>query len=81
MKKQRHFLMLLTLGAWAGAMTARAAVSVENSRMFYEALKAHQVPAELLEFPQGNHGYSGQEWDAWQKRCVEWLREMFKLKG
>ena len=61
-----------------------AVVSVENSRMFYAALKAHQVPAELLEFPQGNHGYNGykgQEWDAWQKRCVEWLRETFKVKG
>lgn len=60
-----------------------AAVSVENSRMFYEALKAHQVPTELLEFPQGNHGYNGYkgpEWDAWQKRCVEWLTETFKLQ-
>ena len=55
-----------------------AVVSVENSRMFYEALKAHGVKAELLEFPEGNHGYNGykgKEWDAWQKRCVEWLAE------
>jgi acetyl esterase/lipase len=61
-----------------------AVVSAENSRMFYEALKAHQVPAELLEFPQGNHGYNGykgREWDAWQKRCVEWLAETFKPQG
>jgi acetyl esterase/lipase len=56
-------------------------VPVENSRMFYAALKARQVPAELLEFPQGNHGYSGYkgpEWDAWQKRCVEWLAETLR---
>ena len=59
-------------------------VSVENSRMFYAALQAHQVPAELLEFPQGNHGYSGYkgpEWDAWQKRCVEWLKETIHPKN
>jgi acetyl esterase/lipase len=58
-----------------------AVVSVENSRMFYEALKANGVKAELLEFPEGNHGYNGykgKEWDAWQKRCVEWLAETFK---
>ena len=58
-----------------------AVVSVENSRMFYEALKAHGVKAELLEFPEGNHGYNGykgKEWDAWQQRCVEWLAETFK---
>ena len=58
-----------------------AVVSVENSRMFYEALKAHDVKAELLEFSEGNHGYNGykgKEWDAWQKRCVEWQGERFK---
>lgn len=58
-------------------------VSVENSRMFFAALQAQQVPAELLEFPQGNHGYSGyrgKEWDGWQKRCAEWLAERYKLK-
>jgi acetyl esterase/lipase len=53
-----------------------AVVPVEHSRMFYLALQAHHVPAELLEFPEGNHGYNGyqgREWDAWQKRCLEWL--------
>ena len=51
-------------------------VPIDNSRMLLTALKAHQVPAELLEFPEGNHGfrgYKGPEWDAWQKRCLEWL--------
>lgn len=55
-----------------------AVVSVENSRMFYAALKAHNIPAELQEFPQGNHGYNGYkgpEWDAWQKRSLEWLAD------
>lgn len=53
-------------------------VPVEHSQMFDEALKAHGVPAELQVFPKGNHGfngYQGEEWDAWQKRCLEWLSE------
>ena len=61
-----------------------AVVPVAHSQMFYEALKTQHVAAELLEFPQGNHGYSGykgKEWDAWQKRCVEWLGERGFLKS
>ena len=59
-------------------------VPVSHSQMFYEALKAHRVAAELLEFPEGNHGYNGykgKEWDAWQKRCLEWLGERGMLKA
>ncbi len=61
-----------------------AVVPVEHSRMFREALQARKVPVELLEFPEGNHGYNGykgKEWDAWQKRCLEWLRERGFLKA
>jgi acetyl esterase/lipase len=61
-----------------------AVVPVEHSRMFYQALQAHHVPAELLEFPEGNHGYNGykgREWDAWQKRCLEWLAEQGIVKA
>ncbi len=50
----------------------------ENSREFYAALKAHNVPAEYLELPDGGHGlsgYQGPSWDAWQKRLLEWLAE------
>lgn len=55
-----------------------AVVPVEHSRMFYQALREKGVPAELQEFPEGNHGYNGykgREWDAWQKRSLEWLAE------
>lgn len=61
-----------------------AVVPVAHSQMFYEALKAHGVPAELQEFPKGNHGYNGykgEEWDAWQKRSLEWLGERGLLKA
>jgi acetyl esterase/lipase len=60
-----------------------AVVPVAHSQMLYEALQAKGVPAELQEFPKGNHGYNGykgEEWDAWQKRSLEWLRERGLLK-
>ena len=57
-----------------------AVVPVAHSHMFYEALKAKGVPAEFQEFPKGNHGYKGEEWDAWQRRCLEWLGERGLLK-
>jgi acetyl esterase/lipase len=51
-------------------------VPPENSRMLYEALKAHKVPTEYLELPSGGHGlngYRGPMWDAWQTKSLEWL--------
>ena len=53
-----------------------AAVVPDNSRMLYEALKAHQVAAEYLELPSGGHGldgYKGPMWDAWQTKTLAWL--------
>jgi len=61
-----------------------AVVPVEHSQMFYDALQAHHVPSEFLEFPQGTHGYNGYkgpEWDAWQKRSLEWLAERGLVKA
>ncbi len=52
------------------------AVAPDNSRMLYEALVAHHVPAEYLKLASGGHGlngYKGPMWDAWQKRSLEWL--------
>jgi acetyl esterase/lipase len=54
-----------------------ALVSVENSAMFHEALKAHKVPAEFLELPEGAHGLGcgkGDLWAAWQDRCLQWMK-------
>jgi len=51
-------------------------VSPDNSRMLYQALKAHKRPAEYLELPSGGHGlngYKGPMWDAWQTKSLEWL--------
>lgn len=55
------------------------AVTIENSRMFYQAMKAHQVPGQLLELPSGGHGlngYQGPMWDAWQEKSLAWLAEL-----
>ncbi len=54
-------------------------VPPENSRMFYDALRNHKVPADYLELPSGGHGlngYKGPMWDAWQTRSLTWLAEM-----
>ena len=51
-------------------------VAPDNSRMLYEALKAHKVVAEYLELPSGGHGLNGCHgpmWDAWQSQSLEWL--------
>ena len=55
------------------------AVVPENSKAFYDALKARKVPAEYLELASGGHGlngYKGPMWDAWQTRSLAWLAEL-----
>lgn len=54
-------------------------VSIENSRLFYQAEIAHKLPAKLLELPNGGHGftgYKGASWDAWQRESLEWMRQL-----
>src|SRR2546429_154308 len=61
-----------------GGVWLRRPVPPENSRMFYEALRANKVPAEYLELASGGHGlngYKGPMWDAWQARSLAWLAE------
>jgi acetyl esterase/lipase len=51
-------------------------VPPENSRMFYDALRANKVKSRYLELPSGGHGlndYRGPMWDAWQVAALEWL--------
>ena len=52
------------------------AVPPENSRMFVEALKSHNVPAGYLELPCGGHGLNGCKgplWEEWKAKSLEWL--------
>ncbi len=55
------------------------AVPVQNSLLFYEALVAHKVPAELHVYPHGGHGFSlalgkGHLQD-WPQLCARWLAD------
>jgi acetyl esterase/lipase len=55
-------------------------VPVKNSLLFYEALVAHKVPAELHVYPHGGHGFSlalkqGHLQD-WAQACARWLAEL-----
>lgn len=54
-------------------------VPVQNSLLFYEALLAHKVPAELHVYPHGGHGFSlalgkGRLQD-WPRLCARWLAD------
>jgi acetyl esterase/lipase len=52
-------------------------VPVENSLMFFQALRTAGVPAELHVWPKGPHGFGMRtdvgEASTWTKRCEEWL--------
>lgn len=57
---------------------ADAAVPVENSILFYQALTKHKVPAEMYLFEQGAHGMGMRDGlgnaSQWPRRAEEWLR-------
>ena len=53
-------------------------VPVENSLMFYQALRTAGVPAELHVWPKGGHGFGMRPNlggpSTWSDRCEEWIR-------
>jgi len=53
-------------------------VPVENSLVYYQALRAHEIPAEMHIYPYGGHGYSlaiGKGHLAtWPDRVIEWIK-------
>ncbi|MGI4872176.1 MAG: alpha/beta hydrolase [Janthinobacterium lividum] len=51
-------------------------VPVQNSIVFYQALRRHSVPAEMHLYPQGGHGFglnNATTKDQWTERLREWL--------
>jgi acetyl esterase/lipase len=55
------------------------AVSVDNARLYFNALQPYQGRSRLLELPSGGHGlngYRGPMWDAWQTGSLVWLTEL-----
>jgi acetyl esterase/lipase len=57
-------------------------VPVENSLLFYQALKDHGVPAEMHIYPTGGHGFGlaiGKSYlETWTDRLVDWMRGLNK---
>lgn len=57
-----------------------AGVPVENSLLFYQALKNNKIPAELHVYPTGGHGFSlaiGKgHLESWTDRCIDWLKAL-----
>ncbi len=48
-------------------------VDVDNSIRFYEALRHHQVPVEMLLFPEGGHGFPRLAFDDWFNPILHWM--------
>lgn len=59
-------------------------VPVDNSILFYQALRAKKVPAELHIYPTGGHGFSlaiGHGYlQTWTERCADWLKNLPERK-
>jgi len=55
-------------------------VPVENSLLFYHALKDKGIPAEFHIYPEGGHGFSlaiGKGYlETWPDRCIDWLKSL-----
>jgi acetyl esterase/lipase len=58
------------------------AVPVENSLLFYQALKDHGVSAEMHIFPKGGHGFGlavgNKSLEVWPDLLVTWMRGLAK---
>lgn len=58
------------------------AVPVENSLLFYQALKDKGVPVEMHIYPTGGHGFglaTGRGYlESWTDRLVDWMRGLNK---
>ncbi len=56
------------------------AVPVENSIVFYQALKEKNIPAEMHIYPEGGHGFSlavGKDYlSTWPDRLADWLKKI-----
>lgn len=61
-----------------------AGVPVANSIRFFEALQARNIPAQLMVYPRGGHGYglnNATTGDRWIDRCRQWLQSQGWITG
>lgn len=61
--------------------TDDGAVKVENSLVFYQALKDNQVPVEMHIFPSGGHGFGlgigNSSLEQWPSLMNQWIKGLF----
>ncbi|NVK85777.1 MAG: alpha/beta hydrolase [Cytophagia bacterium] len=61
--------------------TDDGAVKVENSLVFYQALRDHQVPAEMHIFPSGGHGFGlgigNPSLEQWSGLLNQWIKGLW----
>lgn len=61
--------------------TDDGAVKVENSLVFYQALRDHQVPAEMHIFPAGGHGFGlgigNPSLEQWPGLLNQWIKGLW----
>lgn len=51
-------------------------VDVDNSIVFYEALRHHRVPVEMHLYPKGDHGFVLQlPTEEWMQLLLEWMKK------
>ncbi len=56
-------------------------VDVDNSILFYEALRHHKVAAEMHIYPKGDHGFVFKmPLEQWMGLCTEWMKESGFMK-
>lgn len=56
-------------------------VDVDNSILFYEALRHNKVPAEMHIYPKGDHGFVFKmPLEQWMGLCMEWMKESGFIK-
>ena len=52
-------------------------VDVDNSIVYWEALRHHNVSAELHIYPKGNHGFVlRQPTEEWMKPIIKWMKNL-----
>ncbi|MDN3654249.1 alpha/beta hydrolase [Ferruginibacter paludis] len=61
--------------AWITHSEEDKVVDVDNSILFYEALRHHHVPVEMHLYPKGNHGFVlSQPTEQWMRPLFDWMK-------
>jgi len=59
--------------AWIAQAADDNTVDVDNSIVYFEALRHKKVPVEMHIFPKGGHGFVGRQYD-WMSILLKWMQ-------